>query len=138
MSTALSNHPYIEEKAQRIGDMVKRSLEMSVFKQAERDLHMDSEAQALMSQLQAFQGEEEQMEELLSRLERLDVVRRFTIAQEDLSEMVSHVTKILAATVSDRIDLVTEKEGSCASCPLTGCSGPTDSAAACSTTSCSA
>lgn len=138
MTTALSNHPNIEAKAQQIGDMVKRSLEMSIFKQAERDLQADSEAQALMSQLQSFQGEEEQMEELLARLERLDVVRRFTIAQEDLSEVVAHVTKILAATVSDRIDLVTGKEGACASCPLIGCSGPTDSAAACSTTSCSA
>ena len=138
MSTALSNHPHIEAKAQQIGDLVKRSLEMSVFKQAERDLKNDSGAQALMSQLQASQGAEEQMEELLSRLERLDVVRRFTIAQEDLSEVVSHVTKILAATISDRIDLVTEKEGSCASCPSTACSGPMDSAAACSMTSCSA
>ena len=144
MSAVLTKHPEIEVKAQQIGDMIKRSMEMAVFKQAEQDLQTDSEAQALMAQLQAT-AEEEEINEVLSRLEALDVVRRFTVAQENLSEVVTHITTILAATVSDRLDILNEDESdglSCANCPgaslCTG--GGTGTSDACSNepSSCSA
>lgn len=123
MSTILAEHPVIQEKALLIADMVSRSLEMSIFKQAERDLRHDEQAQALLLEVQRKQGLGEEVEEWLDRLEQLDVVRRFTVAQETMAELMSHTTRILAATVSDRLDLVTEEEGGCCGCPgaLGGC-----------------
>ncbi|KEO80940.1 YlbF family regulator [Tumebacillus flagellatus] len=126
MSTTLA--PVLEEKARQIGDMVTKSLEMSIFKQAEQDLHQHGEARELLGVIQAKQAEGQDVDDILDRLESLDVVRRFTIAQENLSEVVSHVTKILAATLSDRLDILApEAEGGCCSCPAEGC----DKAASC-------
>jgi len=122
MSTHLSERAALATKARQIGEMVKGSLEMSIFKHAERELQGDAVAQELLGRLQMIE-EDAELETVLERLENLDVVRRFTIAQENLSEVVAHVTKILAATVSDRLDLVTKQKGSCASCPSTGCAG---------------
>jgi len=119
--TTQAAHPHIEEKARRIGQMVTQSLEMAIFKQAERDLQNHADAQSLLQQLQEG-GEESHVEHLLDLLEQLDVVRRFTIAQENLSEVIAHVTRILTATVSDRLDLVLGSSG-CGNCPATGCSG---------------
>ncbi|MBL0387981.1 YlbF family regulator [Tumebacillus sp. ITR2] len=114
--------PVIEEKARLIGDMVTRSLEMSIFKQAEQDLSTHSEAQALIGEIQTKQSNGGDVEDVLDRLETLDVVRRFTIAQENLSEVVSHVTKILTATLSDRLDILApEAEGGCGGCTAEGC-----------------
>jgi cell fate (sporulation/competence/biofilm development) regulator YmcA (YheA/YmcA/DUF963 family) len=114
--------PVIEEKARQIGDMLTRSLEMSIFRQAENDLQSNGEAQSLIGEIQTKQASGEDVDAVLDRLESLDVVRRFTIAQENLSEVVSHVTKILAATLSDRLDLLAPEEaGGCACCPAEGC-----------------
>lgn len=126
MSSILAERPVIQEKALQIADMVARSLEMSLYKQAERDLHGDPEAQALLADVQQKQQSGKEVEDLLDRLEQLTVVRRFTIAQEGLSELMTHTTKILAATLSDRLDLVTEQEGggcSGCSCAPGGCEG---------------
>jgi cell fate (sporulation/competence/biofilm development) regulator YmcA (YheA/YmcA/DUF963 family) len=120
MSMLMSERPQLMEKANLIADMVARSLEMSIFKQAEQDLRTDERAQSLLQEVQAKQTSGEDVEPLLDQLEGLDVVRRFTIAQEGVSEVVSHVTKILAAVVSDRVDLVTPKEG-CGCCTADMC-----------------
>lgn len=114
--------PEVEAKARQIGDMVTRSLEMSIFKQAERDLQEHREARTLLEEVQVKQAAGEEVEDVLDRLESLDVVRRFTVAQENLSEVVSHVTVIVAATLSDRLDILEpEEEGGCCSCPAEGC-----------------
>lgn len=119
--------PVIEEKAIAIGTMVTRSMEMSIFKRAEQDLQEHPEAQSLIAKLQTKQASGDEVEALLDHLESLDVVRRFTIAQENLSEVITHVTKILTATVSDRLDVVLPQEGGCCGCPAEGC----DKAASC-------
>jgi cell fate (sporulation/competence/biofilm development) regulator YmcA (YheA/YmcA/DUF963 family) len=124
MNMMLQDRPQIVEKAHQIADMVTRTLEMSIFKQAERDLRADEKAQRLLQELKAKQAAGEEIDHLLDELEQLDVVRRFTVAQEGLSEVVTHVTKILAAMLSDRLDLVTKQEGqSCGHCSAGVCQG---------------
>lgn len=124
MNILLEERPQLAQKAQHIAGMVTQTLEMSIFKQAEQDLRTDEQAQGLLQAVQQKQATGEDVDHLLDELEQLDVVRRFTIAQEGLSEVVSHVTKILAAVLSDRVDLVTESEGGgCGCCPATGCAG---------------
>ncbi|PWK06603.1 YlbF family regulator [Tumebacillus permanentifrigoris] len=129
--------PVIEEKARQIGDMLTRSLEMSIFRQAEHDLQSHGEAQTLIGEVQTKQATGEDVEGVLDRLESLDVVRRFSIAQENLSDVITHITKILAATLSDRLDLIApESEGGCCGCPAEGCDKATscdgDAASLCS------
>ncbi|ASS75426.1 hypothetical protein CIG75_10850 [Tumebacillus algifaecis] len=129
MSNVLAEHPVLAERAEQIGAMVTRSLEMSIFKQAERDLHQNQEAQNLIAELQQKQAAGEAVDTLLDSLEGLDVVRHFSVAQQGLSEVVEHVTKILTATLSGRLDIVLEQEGGCcSSCPATGCDGVSASA----------
>jgi cell fate (sporulation/competence/biofilm development) regulator YlbF (YheA/YmcA/DUF963 family) len=134
MSSILAERPELQEKALLIADMVARSLEMSIFKQAERDMREDNEAQRLLADVQQQQLVGEEVDEVLDRLEQLDVVRRFTIAQESLAEVMAHTTKILAATLSDRLDLVTESDGCCSSC--TSCPSVSDCSGANGTESC--
>lgn len=129
MSQLLADRPAIQEKAAQVADMITQSLEMQMFRQAERALRTDEEANELLQAVQQ-QGETgEGVDELLERLETLDVVRHFTIAQNQLSEVVSHVTRILAATVSDRLDIVLKTDdggcsGGCAGCTsVSACGG---------------
>lgn len=119
MSNILAERPALVAKAQEIAEMVNRSLEMSIFKQAEHDLKTDETAQSLLTEIQAKQEQGEDVEAILDRLERLDVVRHFTIAQQNLSDVITQITKILAAHASERTDVLVEKEstGGCASCP---------------------
>ncbi|TCP59098.1 cell fate (sporulation/competence/biofilm development) regulator YlbF (YheA/YmcA/DUF963 family) [Tumebacillus sp. BK434] len=140
MSNALAAHPVLAERAEQIGAMVTRSLEMSIFKQAERDLQESGEAQSLIAELQQKQAAGAEVDAVLDRLEGLDVVRHFSAAQQGLSEVIEHVTKILTATLSGRLDIVLEQEGGCcSSCPSTGCDGVSGSAGCTgSASSCSA
>jgi cell fate (sporulation/competence/biofilm development) regulator YmcA (YheA/YmcA/DUF963 family) len=121
MSSILVERPELQEKALKIADMVAHSLEMSMFKQAEHDLRKNTEAQDLLADVQRQQRAGEEVDAVLDRLEQLDVVRRFTIAQESLAEVMAHTTKILAATLSDRLDLVTESSDCCSGCTGGSC-----------------
>lgn len=133
MSSILATRPELQEKALKIADMMARSLEMSLFKQAELDLRENNEAQTMLAEVQRQQLAGEDVDTVLDRLEQLDVVRRFTFAQESLAEVMAHTTKILAATLSDRLDLVTESSGCCSSCTtcesVSSCSGASESCA---------
>lgn len=119
MSNILAERQNIVEQAEKIASMVANSLEMSIFKQAERDLSEDDTVQSLLAEVHAKQEAGEDVEDLLDRLESLDVVRHFTIAQDNLSQVVTQITKILGAYASDRVDSLDEKEGTggCSSCP---------------------
>ncbi|MFD2168438.1 YlbF family regulator [Tumebacillus lipolyticus] len=128
MSDILTAHKELSERAAQIGEMVTKSLEMSIFKQAERDLQKHQEAQDLIADLQQKQAQGSEVDHLLDRLEGLDVVRHFTVAQQGLSDVVAHVTKILTATLSDRLDILLEQQGGCGSCPSTGCDGTSGNA----------
>ncbi|HEU4964623.1 MAG TPA: YlbF family regulator [Bacilli bacterium] len=122
MSPILAERPAILEKASQIADMITKTQEMQMFRQAERALRTDGEAQELMQAMQQ-QGENgEGVEQLLDRLENLDVVRHFTLAQDGLSDVISHVTRIVAATVSERLDMVlaTDDGGCCSGCTSCG------------------
>jgi cell fate (sporulation/competence/biofilm development) regulator YlbF (YheA/YmcA/DUF963 family) len=121
MSMAVMNQE-IEKKARSIAELVAASLDMAIFKQAEADLRNDPETQSLLRDLQEKEAAGEDVDAVFERLEARDVFRRFTVAQENLAEVVQNVSRIVAATVSGRLDLV-QLGGGCGSCSAEGCDG---------------
>ncbi|UOF89122.1 YlbF family regulator [Fodinisporobacter ferrooxydans] len=111
----------IWEYANELGVLLSQSPEVAIYKQAEQVLNENMQAQSLIRQFRELQEQLAQLEErgaerkytkplrdqtmkILKEIDSIPEVRAFKEAQEQVNELLSSVSNLLASVITQKVE----------------------------------